>query len=57
MLTTADELTGESDYITSKSQYETAKMSLIAAYENYKWMLRGYSSSGSGGAAAGGPGA
>lgn len=56
MLTTADELSGESDYISAKSQYETAKMSLIAAYENYKWMLKGYSGSSSGGA-AGGPGA
>lgn len=57
MLTTADELTGEADYITSKSQFETAKMSLIATYENYKWMLKGYTTGSSGGAAAGDPGA
>lgn len=58
MLTRADELTGEASYISSKAQYETAKMSLTAAYENYKWMLKGYTTgSASGGAAAGGPGA
>ena len=58
MLTRADELTGEASYISSKAQYETAKMSLTAAYENYKWMLKGYTTgSSSGGAAAGGPGA
>lgn len=58
MLTKADELTGEASYISSKAQYETAKMSLTAAYENYKWMLKGYTTgSSSGGAAAGGPGA
>ena len=59
MLTRADELTGEAEYISAKSQYETAKMSLIAAYENYKWMLKGYTRSGASqqGAASGGPGA
>lgn len=51
MLTQADELSGEAEYITSKSRYESAKMSLTAAYENYKWMLKGYST---GGSAAGG---
>ena len=57
MLTTADELTGEAEYISAKSQFETAKMSLVAAYENYKWMLKGYSSGSSSGSSAAGPGA
>ena len=57
MLTTADELTGEAEYISAKSQFETAKMSLVAAYENYKWMLKGYSSGNSSGSSAAGPGA
>lgn len=45
MLTTAAELEGEAAYIQSKAQYETAAMSLTSAYENYKWMMKGYSSS------------
>lgn len=47
MLTKAAELEGEAEYIQSKAQYETAAMSLTSAYENYKWMMKGYSSSSS----------
>ena len=57
MLTKADELTGEAEYISSQAQFETAKMSLTAAYENYKWMLKGYSAGSTAQGAAAGPGA
>ena len=53
MLTKAAELEGEAEYIQSKAQYETAAMSLTSAYENYKWMMKGYSSSSGAGGATG----
>lgn len=53
MLTKAAELEGEAEYIQSKAQYENAAMSLTSAYENYKWMMKGYSSSSGAGGATG----
>ena len=53
MLTKAAELEGEAEYIQSKAQYENAAMNLTSAYENYKWMMKGYSSSSGAGGATG----
>ena len=43
MLTKADELNGEAEYISSKADYASAAMDLTAAYEDYKWLKAGIS--------------
>lgn len=53
MLTKAAELEGEAEYIQSEAQYETSAMSLTAAYENYKWLMKGYGSASASGGTGG----